>query len=119
MQGRCKLNAIEFARIAESQPVLADSVAKVSINFESANVFGVFFLSERGFIENLTAAARDLQRPVNNLFACFLPNEAVLKCDSQQLHVSIELLVVEHVAHLLCILSDGLLNQSVALEPSC
>ena len=70
-------------------------------------------------MKNLTAAAWDLQRPVNNLFACFLVNEAVLKCDAQELHVSIELLVVEHVAHLLSILSDSLLDERVALEPSC
>jgi len=31
--------------------------AKVSINFELTNVFLDFFWSERGFMENLTAAA--------------------------------------------------------------
>ena len=93
--------------------------AKVRINFELTNVVRRFFLVGGWFYEKFNGRCRDLQRPVNNLFAFFLVDEAVLKCDAQELHVGIELLVVEHVAHLLGILSNGLLDESVALEPSC
>ena len=81
--------------------------------------FSAFFSCRGAIYYKFNGRCRNLQRPVNNLFSLFLVDEAVLKCDSQQLHVGIELLVVEHVAHLLCILSDSFVNQSVALEPSC
>jgi hypothetical protein len=39
MQGQCKPNAIELARIAEAQPVLAFDNAKVRAFWKPANIF--------------------------------------------------------------------------------
>ena len=54
-----------------------------------------------------------------NYFQCFcvcILEMSVAECDHQDAHVIAELFVVEHLAHLRCILSYGLVNAEPLLR---
>ena len=80
-------------------------------------IFFYFLPFSRGKTQKKTSGEPYLAPPISSLLKLFLET-FVLQCGPQEHHVGIKLILIEHAAHLLNVLANGLVNQVTALKAS-